>query len=180
MKYQKVIDQIVNGGMSRIDLLKLQQNAEKKLKQGDADAKYVIDAISISKPVDDYVLFMGFCPGADISRRLDTQWKEEGICRFDFIESTKQLEQFKTICKGDLVILKKREQFGKTMKLFGHGRVKSIAYDQKGLRYLVVDWSKQNLVIEVPLMGCNSTVDIRPIGTVQQEMPNEFYTWIGF
>ena len=178
MKYKKAIDRVKSGRMSRDDMLKLQKNAEEKLFQGDADAKSVIDAICISKPVDDYVLFMGFCPGADINGRLDLEWKQKGICRFDYIESKSQLERFNTICKGDLVVLKKREQFGKTMKLFGHGRVNSIAYDEKGLRYLLVDWSKQDQVIEVPLMGCNSTVDIRAIEVVQQEMPNEFYLWI--
>lgn len=178
MKYQKTIDKIERGGMTRADLLKLQQNAEEKLKQGDAEAKAVIDAISISKPLDDYVLFMGFCPGANLNRRLDIKWKEQGICEFGFTESTQQMERFSTICMGDFVVLKKREQFGKTMKLYGHGRVNSIAYDEKGRRFLKMDWSAQNLVIEVPLMGCNSTVDIRSIETVHQEMPEEFYQWI--
>jgi len=27
-------------------------------------------------------------------------------------------------------------------------------------------------------MGCNSTVDIRTIEAVENEMPEEFYTWL--
>jgi len=121
---------------------------------------------------------MGFCPGADFSRRLDTEWKEKGICRFDYLESEHQLEKFSTICKGDLVVLKKREKFGKTMKLYGHGRVSSIAYDKNNVRYLVMDWSPQEMIIEVPLMGCNSTVDVKSIEAVEDDMPEEFYKWL--
>ena len=40
-------------------------------------------------------------------------------------EGERQVEQFNTIYSGDLVVMKKREEFGKTMKLYGHGRVKS-------------------------------------------------------
>jgi len=178
MKYQKIIDRIVSDGMSRADLLKLQQNAQEKLKQGDVEAKSVIDAISISKPLDDYVLFMGFCPGADFGGRRDTEWKKKRICRYDVIEDKVQVSRFDSICMGDFVVLKKREQFGKTMKLYGHGRVNSIGYDAQGRRFLKIDWSAQDQVIEVPLMGCNSTVDIRSIETVHQEMPEAFYQWI--
>lgn len=177
-KYQKTIDRIKSGEMLRADMLKLRENAEAKLKQGDAEAQSVIDAICVSKPVDDYVLFMGFCPDANIGGRLDSEWKEKGICRFDYVESEHQVERFHSICKGDLVVLKKREKFGETMKLYGHGRVRSTAYDADGLRYLVMDWSKQDEVIEVPLMGCNSTVDIRTIDAVHKEMPEEFYSWL--
>ena len=76
------------------------------------------------------------------------------------------------------MILKKREQFGRTMKLYGHGRVRSVAYDEDEHKYLLMDWSDQNEVIEVPLMGCNSTVDIRTIEAVEDAMPEEFHTWL--
>lgn len=178
MRYEKVISRIHSGEMSRADLTGLRDNAIQKLAAGDVDAQAVISAINIAKPKDQYILFMGFCPGADFSERLDTEWKEKGICRFDYLESTPQLERFSRICIGDLVVLKKREQFGKTMKLYGHGRVTAVDYDDDSIRFLKVDWSSQDEVIEVPLMGCNSTVDIKNIETVESEMPAEFYRWL--
>lgn len=164
--------------MSRVELGDLRNNADAKLAAGDGDAQAVIDAIDLAAPKDKFILFMGFCPGADFADRLDIEWKAKGICRFDYLESEQQLERFKTICPGDLVILKKREQFGRTMKLYGHGRVTSIAFDEEKTRYLNVNWSNQGSIIEVPLMGCNSTVDLRSIDVVENEMPSEFWGWL--
>lgn len=178
MKYDKVIERVKSGNMSRDELVKLKNNADDKSSKGDSDAKYVLHAINSATPIDSYILFMGFCPGADFDERLDTEWKEKGICRFDYHESEHQVERFNRICKGDLVVLKKREQFGKTMKLYGHGRVSGIVYDQNHIRYLEMDWSSQEEVIEVPLIGCNSTVDVRTIEAVEDEMPEEFYKWL--
>src|SRR5690554_3445842 len=48
-------------------------------------------------------------------------------------------------------------RFSKTMKLYGHGRVKSVAYDGNQIRYLEMDWSDQDQVIEVPLIDRKST-----------------------
>lgn len=165
--------------MTRADLIAIRENAHAKIAAGDRDAEHVVSAINQAKPADAYVLFMGFCPGADFNDRLDIEWKAKGICRFDYLKSTQQLERFNSICVGDLVVLKKREKFGETMRLFGHGRVKSIAYDENDIRYLVMDWSDQSAVIEVPLMGCNSTVDVRSIEAVEGEMPEEFWDWLG-
>ncbi len=178
MKYQKVIEKVKSGSMTRTELVALKRNAEEKFERGDLDAREVLVAINQAKPVDSYILFMGFCPDADFNERLDTEWKEKGICRFDYLESEHQLERFNTICTGDKVVLKKIEIFGKTMKLFGHGRVKSVAYDENNIRYLVMDWSNQEEIIEVPLMGCGSTVNIKSIEAVEDEMPDEFYRWL--
>lgn len=178
MKYQKAIQRIKSGSMSRAELVKLKRNADDKYEQGDLDAKHVIDAINNATPADSYILFMGFCPDANFNNRLDIEWKGKGICRFDYHESEHQVERFNSICKGDLVVLKKIEKFGKTMALFGHGRVSGIAYDDNNIRYLEMDWSNQEQVIEVPLMACNSTVDIRSIEAVEDEMPGEFYEWL--
>jgi hypothetical protein len=178
MKYQKAIERIRGNGMSRADLARLKTNAEKKLTAGDVEAKTVLDEIDNATPLDSYVLFMGFCPNADFSERLDIEWKAEGICRFDYLESEHQAERFNSICKGDLVVLKKREKFGKTMNLYGHGRVLSIAHDETNTRYFKMDWSAQDEVIEVPLMGCNSTVDVKSMAMIEREMPEEFYDWL--
>ena len=42
MKYQKIIDAIKFGKMSRADLFELRNNAIFKQKQGDQDAHYVV------------------------------------------------------------------------------------------------------------------------------------------
>jgi hypothetical protein len=177
MKYDNAIERVKNGNMSRADLVKLKVNADDKYIKGDSEAKYVLDAINNAAPTDSFILFMGFCPGGNFSNRLDIEWKEQGICRFDFHESEHQLNRFNTICKGDLIVLKKREQFGKTMKLYGYGRVSGIAYDENQIRYLEMNWSSQADEIEVPLLGCNSTVEIRSIEVVEDEMPKEFFDW---
>lgn len=177
-KYAKVVARIQSGTMSRPELSKLKRNAEEKLAQGDSAAQQVLDAMDYAVPADEYILFMGFCPDADISCRLDIEWKEKGICRFDWPESTHQQERFESICKGDLVVLKKREKFGKTMKLYGHGRVSALATDENNVRYLKMQWSAQNNEIEMPLLGCNSTVDIRTMDVVEAEMAPEFFQWL--
>ncbi|MDP8034192.1 hypothetical protein QJU43_08255 [Pasteurella atlantica] len=178
MKYDKKIERIKNTKMTRSELARLKVNAENIYKKGDLDAKYVIDVIDAITPTDTHILFMGFCPDANIHNRLDLEWKSKGICEFDFFKSQIQMEQFYSICKGDLVILKKREKLGETMKLYGHGRVTDIAYDEHNVRYLKMQWSSQEEIIEVPLMGCNSTVNIREIDVVEAQMPEEFYSWL--
>jgi len=178
MKYQEIIKKINGGKMSRIDLARLRRNAEEKLAKGDLEAKGVISALYKASPPDTYILFMGFCPGADFRERLDTEWKQKGICRFDFLESERQLSQFYEICAGDRVVLKKREKFAETMKLYGHGQVRRIVNDENDIRYLIMDWSEQNEVIEVPLMGCNATVNIRFMEEVENAMPGEFFKWL--
>jgi hypothetical protein len=59
------------------------------------------------------------------------------------------------------MVFKKIEVFGVLMKLYGRGRVTKVCYDEESVRYLEVDWSNQEEIIKVPLMGCNSTVDIK-------------------
>ena len=180
MKYEKIIESISSGRLDRAQLSQIKKNADEKLKQGDMDAQAVIDAIHISIPSDKYILFMGFCPNAEVENRLDIEWKEKGICSFEYTESVPQMERFDSIRAGDLVVLKKRESFGKTMKLYGHGRVKSgVSIDGDGAHILQMNWSDQDDVIEVPLMGANSTVDIRTIERVEEEMPNAFFEWLG-
>jgi hypothetical protein len=178
MKYKKILESISSGRLDREKLAKIRRNAESKLKAGDIDAQSVIDAINISVPSDDYILFMGFCPDGDVKNRLDRDWKEKGICCFDWDESQRQMERFHTICAGDLVILKKRAQFGKTMNLYGYGRVEAISTDTTGHRYLKMNWSNQDQIIEVPLMGANSTVDIKSMSQVEEQMPKEFFKWL--
>lgn len=179
MKYQNKIDQLRKGSLTRAQIAVLQENAKRLLNKGDEDAKFVLDEIQYSKPTDTSILFMGFCPEADFSNRLDIHWKEQGICRFDYLESEVQLNRWYEVCVGDLIVLKKREKFGKTMKLYGFGRVIKICRDEEHVRYFDVDWAEQSTEIEVPLIGCNSTVDIKSMALVEQEMPAEFWYWLG-
>lgn len=178
MKYKKTIDSILRGSYSRADLVKLRANAAAMYAKGDEDAKSVIEEIDRATPTDKEIVFMGFCPGADFDNRLDLEWKEKGVCTFVFWESDQQRDRFENIWPGDLIVLKKRQQFGKTMLLYGHGRVVGVKHDHDGRRYLEMNWSTQEKVIEVPLMACNSTVDVRSMEKVEDEMPPEFFAWL--
>jgi len=178
MKHQMVIDKIQSGTYTRSELIKLRSNAEALQKKGDAAAAAVIAEIDMATPVDKTIVFMGFCPDANFDNRLDIAWKEQGICTFIFLQSERQVDRFNDIWPGDLIVLKKRHKFGKTMLLYGHGRAIGNKYDQDNNRYLEMDWSPQDQIIEVPLMGCNSTVDVRTIEQVESEMPVDFFGWL--
>ena len=178
MKYQKMLDRINSGKESRSNLRKILNNAETMFKNGDDEAKVIIEAINIATPSDTYILFMGFCPDANIANRLDLEWREKSICTFDWEESEGQMAAFQEVRAGDLVVLKKIQVFGKTMEVSGHGRVKSIAKDENGHNYLIMDWSAQQETLEVPLMACNSTVNIKSMETVEDQMPEEFFEWL--
>jgi hypothetical protein len=177
MKHQKTIDKIRSQQYTRLELVKLRSNAEAMHMRGDPDAHHVVDEIDKAVPKDKMMVFMGFCPAANFDNRLDIEWREKNICTFTFLESEQQLDRFNDIWPGDQIILKKRQTFGKTMLLYGHGRVIGIKYDQSN-RYLEMNWSSQDDVIEVPLMACNSTVDVRTLEQVAASMPPHFYTWL--
>lgn len=179
-KYQSTIDRITSGTYSRSELVALRANVVEKVRGGDDDARDVVTAIDRATPSDKTMVFMGFCPDADFSNRLDIGWKEKGICTFDYLDSARQVERFNDIWAGDLVILKKRQVFGKTMRLYGFGRVSGVKYDEKDRRYLEMRWSDQKEELEVPLMACNDTVNVRTLGQVEAEMPPEFFRWLGW
>jgi hypothetical protein len=164
MNYQRTIDNIRAGALTRSELRAVRENALAKQKEGDADAQAVLQAVDCAVARDVSMIFMGFCPNAEITNRLDTEWKKKGICTFDYDESEMQMNTFRDICSGDLIVLKKVEVFGKTMSLHGHGRVKATGTGDDGRRYLEMDWSAENRNIVVPLMGCQSTVNLRTMG----------------
>ena len=179
MRYQKQIDKLRAGGYTRSELIRLRENVAAKARGGDEDARSLLNEIDRATPRDTYIVFMGFCPGADMANRLDIEWRRDGVCTFVFHESEQQSARFNEILPGDLIVLKKRHQFGKTMQLFGHGRVTGAKYDAENHRYLEMNWADQQEVIEVPLMACNATVDFRTIEAVEDQMPQEFFTWLG-
>jgi hypothetical protein len=165
---------------ARADLARLRANSEAQLSKANPDAAQVIAAIDEATPSDREMIFMGFCPAADIANRLDIEWKARGVCTFMFWESEHQRDRFEAIRPGDLIVLKKRQQFGKTMLVSGHGRVTGVRRDEQGHRYLLMDWAAQEAVLEVPLMGCNSTIDVKKTEAVETQMPEEFFVWLGW
>ncbi len=64
------------------------------------------------------------------------------------------------------------------MSLYGHGRVKAICFNDDNIKYLKMDWSKQDKIIEVPLIGANSTIDVKSASDVVKHMPDEFFNWL--
>jgi hypothetical protein len=186
----KLIDAIRAGRKSRHALAQHEANAHAALKQGDADAPLVLDALKRAVPTDPYFWFLGFCPNADVGNRLDTEWRAQGICtctidRFDESRGQeRQIEDFMNIRIGDRLILKKDKKRGHTMTLHGYGRVTALAEDGATQpryieRSLIVDWAAQAAEIEVPFMGCTATVNWRDADRVEREMPAEFFAWLG-
>ena len=178
----QILENIRAGEFSRTDMLQMRDNAEPLAKNGNAMAQAIVDAINTTAVPElkaEYV-FMGFCPEADFDNRQDLDWIERGICTFDYLESAVQTRRFNKIMVGDFIILKKRHDFGKTMHLYGHGKVTELRKRlSDGLRYLLVDWSKQEEILEVPLLGCNSTVDIRSLEVIERELHEDFWKWLG-
>lgn len=180
--YQIIIDKIKSGKFTRSELFKVRENAENKAKNGDERAREVIEIINSTAvpPLQAEYIFMGFCPDTSFESRQDIDWKKRGICNFEFIQNTLQLKRFCDIMPGDTIILKKRHEFGESMWLYGHGKVKSVGSRRKdGIPYCVMDWSKQEQILEVPLMGCNTTVDVRTLQVVEKILHPDFWKWLG-
>jgi hypothetical protein len=182
---EKVLDKIIGGVCSRAEFLAIRNNALRIRKESvdeklHAQAEKILSACNAyaPEPLSRHYNFMGFCPGADFSRREDERWKSEGVCDFAFYDSQSQMETFGEMLPGDWVILKKRQEIGRTMKLYGFGTVEARVSDKIGPISYKMNWNSQQQIIEVPLMGCNKTVNIRSLETVEKEMPNEFWDWL--
>lgn len=186
MNVDRIIERIVSGQLSRSEFLNTRNNALKALARAKNDemrnaAQKVIDACDnyAPEPLSAYYNFMGFCPGASFDNRQDKAWREKGICDFHFYDSEVQMEEFSKQLPGDWIIMKKIQDFGKTMKLYGFGRIKRRLLDSNKVPYFEVDWNDQDEEIEVPLLGCNATVNMRALGRVEKEMPPKFWEWLG-
>lgn len=178
-RYAKTVARIQSGLMSRDELQQLGRNARAKADAGDHDAEEVLRALVNAACVDTEYVFLGFCPDAQFEKRQDLAWRQSGLCSFDFFEDKAQTARFRRIVAGDLIVLKKRHEFGKTMRLYGHGRARSTARMQGGVLLIDVQWSLQAEVIEVPLLGCNTTVDVRSLEVLRsQGMPPGFFEWL--
>jgi len=177
-------EKIAAGEISRSKILALHRNLVDRLElvQGDK-LRLANDLIAVIRttyvpPLQSEYLFMGYCPGADIRRRRDEIWIKDGFCNFAFVSSKHQVKNFFKVLPGDLVILKKREKFGKTMLIHAHGKVTSLESNKDGMRYLKVDWRQPQSPLEVPLMGCNSTVNFRTLRQVEDAQTDEFWKWL--
>ena len=180
MKYKKIIDQIASGALTRAELQTMRERAAAKVAAGneEAEARSVLQAIDCAVACDHGIIFMGFCPSGDLANRVDGLWKSNGNCTFDYDESKDQMTLFRSICTGDLVVLKKTEVFGRLMSLHGHGRVTGIRTGSDGRRELLMEWSSAvRFGTNVPMLGCQSTVNLREMNTVEGAMPQEFFDW---
>ncbi|MGJ7565260.1 hypothetical protein ACSFBM_15515 [Variovorax sp. GB1R11] len=178
MKYQRTIDQIKLGRLTRDELETMRGRAQANFEDGDNDSHLVLLALDNAVAKDSGIVFMGFCPNGDLTNRLDDEWKQSGTCTFDYDDSIDQMNLFRSICAGDLIILKKSEKFGQTMSLHGHGRVTGTDTGPDARRRLRVNWSSAGrFSSDVPMMGCQSTVNLRNMRTVEGAMPHHFFEW---
>lgn len=60
------------------------------------------------------------------------------------------------------------------MTLLGHGRVVGLLDTVTGDRILIMNWSTQHEVIEVPLLACNEIVNFKSQLQVDGVMPELF------
>ncbi|RUO76447.1 hypothetical protein [Pseudidiomarina taiwanensis] len=179
-----IIQKMVKGEFSRTDRKQVYDNATKRLKKNiDVErAKRIIYAYKSIEvpPLQQEYVFMGFCPGATLENRQDELWYADGICEFDWVSDPVQMKRFYDIQVGDIIVTKKREKFGETMMLSGHGKVRLLEESRRtGKRYLRVDWIVPDKFLIVPLIGCHSTVNTRSLKMVEEMMPEEFWEWLG-
>lgn len=85
--YQKSIERIMSGELTRKELESIRQNALEKHANGDKYASQVIEIIDNTMPKDKEFVFMGFCPNGEFINRLDIEWKQNGVCTYDYLES---------------------------------------------------------------------------------------------
>ena len=177
---EQAIKNVSDGKYNRAELLNLKLNAENYLSKNPRifDLLELISNTSVPELELEYV-FLGYCPGADLKRRRDTEWIEKGFIDFHFIESKSQMARFEAIHPPDKIILKKREKIGKTMIIHAFGEVTHSNLDRtSGLTSHSVNWKITDDPLEVPLLGCNSTVNIRSIEQINENMPEEFWQWL--
>lgn len=181
-KYAKIIERINSGTLSRDDLYNMRQNVIAKVADGDKDAEEVLQILDRAAPakLDRRYIFMGFCPGAQSDNSLLAEWVKTSTCRFDFVEDEVQLAKWNSILPGETIILKKSQEFGKTMRLYAFGKVRErIREHSAGAEYFSVDWTVPAEHIEVPMMGCFATVNPRDLSKVSDVMHADFWNWMG-
>jgi hypothetical protein len=177
MKYQKQLDAIKSGEKDRAWLASIKEKAEGLVAKGDAEAKLILDAIDDAQPSDRFYVFMGFCPDANLDNRLDREWKEEGICYYEDTSQEGQMDTFCSLHIGDKIILKKQNINKQIMTLHGHGRIVGIDRSNE-LPVMKMNWSDQEEIIEIPLMGMTRTVGKKTLEEIQGVVPEYFFQWL--
>ena len=190
---EKLKEVIETGKWSREEILRMKDACSRSLgdptRAEEAEALLqVIHESKIHETKAEYV-FMGYCPGGDIENALDEEWISTGFCEFGYLDSQVQMDRFFAIVPGDILILKKRSEFGKSMEIHAWGTVtatgtrKNAKETKTGVQfpvgspYLKVNWHRKEM-LEVPLMGCNYTVNIKTYDALKKEMPDEFWMWL--
>lgn len=171
----------IRDGMDRNSILKMRNNAITRLekKPEDESALEVLRVIETTAPLRSEYIFMGFMPGADIDRAVDEKWYSEGVCTWEYYKDKNQTELFYKIFPGDVIITKKRMIQHQLMEVYAHGVViETVNSRHSNRRYLKVDWVHDIEFLQVPLMGCNRTVNVRSLETVEESMPEEFWEWL--
>ena len=179
MKYQRKIDEINSGKYSRVELQQIRDNAHRRLLAGDSDAKLVVKAVEEAVPSDRFFIFMGFCPDANVENSQYEEWLSKGICTYHWFKDKVQTEAFENIRVNDLIILKKQNIRRQKMFLHGWGRVKSYRHDKSSRHTLEMEWSQQNQIIEIPLMGATKTVNPKALKGIEEKLPEAFFKWLG-
>ena len=177
---ESAMARVSGGEMDRTQLLQMKTNAEARLKDNPRidELLELISKTAVPSLEAEYV-FMGYCPGADLSRRRDIEWIRDGFIDFHFIEDDIQHRRYNTIHPPDKIILKKREEIGVSMIIHAYGEVTESAISKStGLTYHRVDWKIKDKPILVPLLGCNPTVNVRSITQVDEGMTQEFWDWL--
>jgi hypothetical protein len=145
MKYEKTIEQIKSGTLTRDALRTIRERAAGALAHGDEDTG------PFSRRSTTRWRATGAWASArtgELANLVDGRWRAEGICTFNYDESEVQMNQFRSIVAGGLIFLKKSEVHGKLMTLHGHGhghghgRVTGTRTGADGRRELLLDWSQ--------------------------------------
>ena len=185
------IERIVSGKCSRSELLRVREEAsnliklaidkptqENKAKAKEADEALLACDSNMPEPLSSQYNFMNFCPEGNIKRRSDIMWREQGICNFHFEEIGGQMTAFSLQVPGDWIILKKVQEKDITMALYGFGKITKRLVDKKGFTYFDVSWNDQAQEIIVPLMGCNSNINMKTLDRVKKVMDKVFWDWL--
>jgi len=185
MNPEKLKANIESGKMLRPEIRILRENCLKTLndasKEKDHDRATELLEVTESTRVPETrieYIFMGYCPERDLMNRVDIAWFAGKYCNFDYVQSQDQVDRFFNIVREDVVICKKIETFGETMRIHAWGKVTRLRDSRANNRWLEMDWFKTDDPIIVPLMGCNSTVNVRTLEQVEKAMPPEFWKWL--
>ena len=122
---EKILQKIMSGECSRSDFLAIRNNALRLLKLEEnpkrhAQVEKILAACDAyaPEPLSRHYNFMGFCPGADFSRREDERWRAEGFAIFIY-ESQRQMTLWRNAAWG---LGQLKEEKFETMA-FGFGKL---------------------------------------------------------